>query len=445
MNKRKFLALAVATAIAGTTMLWVTSAYEVTYHPEANVSYTLNWNENFTGGLITITDWNETYTIMDRNLWATKSGSTCSSSDLWACWYYFQWWNNYWFPTAWSVATSKTQVDASEYWPWHYYSSSTFITKNPWDSSNNNNLRWWEDGTNEAMQWPCPEWYHVPSSGEWLGLSTMLWYNGSEDGEGSIQAINRLINELYIPFAGYRYYSSAGALNRGAIAYYWSSTAYSAGGEFILSFYSSGLYPQNGNYRSNGYSVRCFKNSPYSTSDLSSEQQPIVAEILLSVRKWTLTIWTTTWNLNLWEVNVSNNAQELSWSFGENSFWVEDMKWVETWYYTTISVTDLTWTVASHVISANNVYLKTAWNEPSYISWAIVSDSKVVFSNDIKLWHNNWAEPVTYFNRQNTPSNLAWRVWKWWDNLQIKVNIPAHTPFDTYRWIITYTLYDNDL
>jgi len=443
MKKKKFLTLAVVTAIAGTTMLWVTSAYEVSYHPEANVSYTLNWNENFTGGLITITDWTDTYTIMDRNLWATKSGSICSSADLWACWYYFQWWNNYWFPTEWSVATSSTQVDASGYWPWNYYSSSTWITKNPWNSSANYNLRWWVSGTYEAMQWPCPEWYHVPSSGEWLGLSTMLWYDRTYDSNASIQAINSLRNELYLPFAGYRGYSSAGVRYRGTYADYWSSTAYSADTAYRLYFNSAGLDPQHGYNRSNGFSVRCFKNSPYSASDLPSEQQPTVAQINLSVIKWALTIWTETWNLNLWEVNVSNNAQELSWSFGENSFWVEDMKWLETGYYTTISVTDLTWTVSTHVISADNVYLKTAWNEPSYITWATVNDSKVIFWSAITSWHSG-STPVNYFQRLNTASQDAWRVWKWWDNLQIKVNIPAHTPYDTYRWTITYTLYDLD-
>ena len=157
--KKKLLALAVATAIAGTTILWVTSAYEVIYHPEANVSYTLNsgfdTERQFTAGLITITNWTETYTIMDRNLWATSTG--IDSSDSY--WYYFQWWNNYWFPNIWSVATSSAQVDASNYWPWNYYSSSTFITRTSspydWSSVQKDNLRWWVSGTYEAMQWPC--------------------------------------------------------------------------------------------------------------------------------------------------------------------------------------------------------------------------------------------------------------------------------------------------
>jgi len=179
------------------------------------------------------------------------------------------------------------------------------------------------------------------------------------------------------------------------------------------------------------------------SSFIALEVSPTVAQINLSVIKWALTIWTETWNLNLWEVNVSNNAQTLSWSFGANSFWVEDMKWVESGYYTTISVTDLTWTVAGHMISADNVSLKTAWNEPSYITWAIVNDSKVIFWSAITSWHSG-STPVNYFQRLNTASEDAWRVWKWWDDLQIKVTIPAHTPYDTYRWTITYTLYDLD-
>ena len=180
------------------------------------------------------------------------------------------------------------------------------------------------------------------------------------------------------------------------------------------------------------------------SSFVALDVPPTVAQINLSVIKWALTIWTETWNLNLWQVNVSNSAQELSWSFGANSFWVEDMKWLETGYYTTISVTDLNWTVSGHSISANNVSLKTAWSMPSDISWATASEAKVIFWNGITDWHS-WSWQVNYFQRLNTATADAWRVWKWWDNLQIKVNIPAHTPYDTYRWTITYTLYDNDL
>lgn len=92
-------------------------------------------------------DWQNWITIMDKNLGATQvwnSGDTLSEDN---CGWYFQRWNNYMFPFTWSVATSSTQVYANTYWPWNYYSSSTFITRSSspykWDSSDNSNLWWW--------------------------------------------------------------------------------------------------------------------------------------------------------------------------------------------------------------------------------------------------------------------------------------------------------------
>jgi len=98
---------------------------------------------NSTLWLISVKNWNWWITIADKNLWATSTDIT--SSDSYG--YYYQRWNNYWFPNSWSVTTSSTQVNAQNYWPNNYYSSSTFITRSSspywWDSSNNANLRWW--------------------------------------------------------------------------------------------------------------------------------------------------------------------------------------------------------------------------------------------------------------------------------------------------------------
>ena len=422
MKKKKFLALAVATAIAGTTMLWVTSAYTVTYHPEANVSYTLNsgfdtsWE--FTAGLITITDWNETYTIMDRNLWATKSGSTCSSSDLWACWYYFQWWNNYWFPTAWSVATSRTQVDASGYWPWNYY-SSTFITVMYTDRSSvqNDNLRWWVSGTYEAMQWPCPEWYHVPSSGEWLGLSTMLWYDGTYNSDASKQARDRLNTELYFPFAGGRGYFSAGVNYQGADAYYWSSTAYSADLAYRLNFDSSGLHPQDGDYRSFGLSVRCFKNSPYSASDLPSEGGD--SEIIV----------------NIAALNGGQNTcsgEDFIFPAITASPVVQTIKLAKKFQC-------IFWNAANKAVTLHLSGDLTDWNG-NVIPWA-----------NVKLSNPEWTSTPTWLKNGTTAFSGQTFMW-WWKTLfnkvenmiweaqgsgvQIEITVPAWTPDGTYQWTI---------
>ena len=187
---------------------------------------TVNWLISITG------DGTTWYTIQDKNLWATtvyNNGDTLTQANMWNM---YQWWNNYWFPSTWSITTSSIQVDASTYWPWNYYSSSTFITwSQDWSSVYNDNLRWgetqwtwvsdwntiintgvlsvngqtwnvtiqtggnytagtwiditndeiWLDGTYEwtiqdysAMRWPCDEWFHIPSEADITLLLSIL-------------------------------------------------------------------------------------------------------------------------------------------------------------------------------------------------------------------------------------------------------------------------------
>ena len=103
------------------------------------------WNQS--EWLISITNWTTGYTMMDKNLWATtvyNDWDTLSQANMWNM---YQWWNNYWFPSTWTISkTSSTQVDASDYWPTNPYSSDTFITwSEDWSSVHNNDL--WGDTT----------------------------------------------------------------------------------------------------------------------------------------------------------------------------------------------------------------------------------------------------------------------------------------------------------
>lgn len=81
------------------------------------------------------------FTIMDKNLWATtvyNQGDTLTDDN---CGYFYQWGNNYGFPHSWTITTTRTKVDASTYWPWNYYKSSTFIIYDgDWSSVHNANL-----------------------------------------------------------------------------------------------------------------------------------------------------------------------------------------------------------------------------------------------------------------------------------------------------------------
>lgn len=91
-------------------------------------------------------NWTDWVTIMDKNLWATNVYNTWNTLSEANCGKYYQWWNCYWFAFAWNVTRTSTQVNASTYWPWNYYSAPMFITWYTWDSSDNRNLRWWVDG-----------------------------------------------------------------------------------------------------------------------------------------------------------------------------------------------------------------------------------------------------------------------------------------------------------
>lgn len=126
------------------------------------------------------TDWTTWTTISDKNLWASKAYNFWDALNEWNCWYYYQRWNNYWFPRSeYAVLTkSSTAVNASTYWPWNYYSSSTWITLGSWDSSNNDNLWGNTTGTVEARQWPCSSWFHIRTLSEFNSfnsLITSLW------------------------------------------------------------------------------------------------------------------------------------------------------------------------------------------------------------------------------------------------------------------------------
>lgn len=124
------------------------------------LSYSVNW-----------TNW---ITIADKDLWA---------SALYWQWYIYQRGNNHWFTISnYSDSISTTRVNASQYSWDNPYSSSTFIipsSSEKWDSSNNHDL--WGDPTDTliARRWPCPEWYHVPTSSDFLDilnvLTSFLW------------------------------------------------------------------------------------------------------------------------------------------------------------------------------------------------------------------------------------------------------------------------------
>lgn len=254
----------------------------------------------------------EWFIIMDRNLGATSNDISNPNSY----WYYYQWWNNHGFPSSKEVEKiSANQIDASSYWPWNYYENDTFIIWNNWDSSNNKNLWWWGDDNEnnwrwleinnpEERQWPCPQWYHIPSLWEWL-LLVKYWADTNNKTykyypERGVLELDNWYSEFRsyfkIPLAGEYYVSESDNILESNyrnylagndyeydsvhIRFQWSQSHYRTSSPAITStspnharsFYMDDIfyfYVGNTDTRNRSSSVRCFKNTyePAVTTD----------------------------------------------------------------------------------------------------------------------------------------------------------------------------------
>ena len=297
MTKKKFLTLAIATAIAGISLVWATTATSSYIHEKI-----VDWT-----GTITICDpvSNETkcITMMDKNLWATSDDIT--STDSYG--YNYQWWNNHWFlpclDSDWcstflwdDTMTTDERVDTFSpilYWPLHYYDSNIFrkITSNPydwsspsndnlwwWSGDSENNTRWYNTGTMSAInvldrQWPCPTWYHVPSQWEWwtllqywvanytwttLTTITLNWIYPLQDFSDST-AKTQFKTDFKIPFSTTR--SVLAQVWGGQNVYFWTSSPSVASESFGFSMISSKVNAYNSYSRAYSFPIRCFKNN----------------------------------------------------------------------------------------------------------------------------------------------------------------------------------------
>ena len=160
-------------------------------------------------------DWTNWITIADKNLWATTVFDSAALSSATytqdTCWYYFQRWNNCPFPKSAAATTMSTQVDATDYWPWNYYSSPIFRTTNQdWSSVTNSNLRWW-------VTWLVQVAKELETA--YIGDYECIRYKMNADSSGN----------LYVPIGWYNRSSSSrnASYNWNVSVDWWQSTNYS--------------------------------------------------------------------------------------------------------------------------------------------------------------------------------------------------------------------------
>jgi len=165
--------------------------------------------------------------------------------------------------------------------------------------------------------------------------------------------------------------------------------------------------------------------------------QTTTADVLLTIENWTLTIGidtgTAAGDIDLWTIQPSFKDQTVSWTF-EDSFWVEDLKWGATGYYTTVQVTDLTWVHAGqeYKIPAANVTFATT--NLHLITWSTNDKVETTLNDKIDTAKH-------YIGRDHGTGGL---LSLYGDEPKITVVVPANTPSAEYKGIITYTLYDLD-
>ena len=439
--------------IMGALAIWVVNATTTISEPYGHIDYTLNGNEDFEAQVITITDWTDTITILDRNLWATALGTWCEDSDLeWACmqwtedatyWYHFQWWNNHGFKPNFNNDTSfpkgeeaknydVVNVDASSYWPWNYYSWSTFITDSGWSNNGdwskvrNDNLRWWsltettdwvddtvnirdedylnwtdwkvDENTVTDRQWPCPEWFHVPSVWELAKLTKMFWL---DDEWSNYEEVSKAMHTgLNIPFAGSRNYYYASVNNMGSYAYLWSSSPYSASNPFPRYIYLNvdGYLGMDYSTRAYANSVRCFYDS----------YQPFTQSFTLS---FTGAEWgsISTWGIEAEEwssISRDDEAGTVSISWTVVATGISDEWYAFSWWLTdcvsgTVT-TGCSFTGVFKTIPYTITYLWT-WDDyvPSATGFTIKSNN-ITLTEPSKTWY-------TFTWRSGT--NMEWITW----------------------------------
>ncbi|MBR2709889.1 InlB B-repeat-containing protein, partial [Candidatus Saccharibacteria bacterium] len=108
----------------------------------------------------------------------------------------------------------------------------------------------------------CPKGWRLPANSGDYSFSTLMGsYGLPTTNQVSLTSANNYSGQLQNPLNFNRpgnYYWSAGALHgRGTGGWFWSSVAYSTASAHVLHFLSAAFYPQSGNAKGYGFSVRC--------------------------------------------------------------------------------------------------------------------------------------------------------------------------------------------
>jgi len=344
--------------------------------------------------------WDISFVIMDRNMWAEDVAQwNHYSESLSKVWYYYQWWNNYWFKNDSLPLNSWTSAifDASLWWPWNYYTSSKYLKVwRYWSlyKSNFNNLWWWESWTYEAMQWPCPEWYHIPDWNEWKDIIQLFKQQTSSLCNQNESRRSCFLRRLKLPLAWWLSPVDWSRLSFGTYCRYQSSTKNNlyiwSTSDISVDWYSPSWDP-----------IRCIKNSDsqkkklvYVTNWWTTPQSPkkvarswwYVETLPKSSKDWFVFVWWyTTPTFNEGTEVVNNNIES------DSDTVTVYAKRRERYENITITYNANWW-----YFSWNAETMQVSYNEQ--LDWSFIPDINLQFPNR---------------NSENI-SQQSWWMFAWW-------------------------------
>ncbi len=229
--------------INNTMFSYCTSTWQVIY-------WTSDWTSNWLtcNSDIYVCNWTWTwFALKSCNIWSSQLWTWTNRMTWWSR---FQWWNNNTFilnvnntNTWWYLANISTN------WPSNYYSSWVFLIGNPWFSWIWTNLWWFNDNTSLSKKWPCPTWYHVPTSLEWTDLLNLKW------DKNNLNDYQSLYDDLYIPTARYLDWATWQNYWSAIQTHLWTSEQWKA-----LMIYNTPNISIIARWVNNWYPIRCFKN-----------------------------------------------------------------------------------------------------------------------------------------------------------------------------------------
>ena len=426
MRKTKLLTLAVATVIAGTSLISVSSAADI-----------MTWKDGIID-VITICEEGNTskcITLMDRNLWASTNDITNTGSYG----NYYQRWNNhpfaYWelSAIAQNATTDRASWDISYSNYWYNWSITSFMKWSTdywennahyddlwwWSGDGVNNNRWYNTGIMQAInetwrQWPCPENYHVPSRWEWNTFMN-LYSDGTDQ-----NTVNdaEFLETFNIPSAGFLYNNDAN--NKGCGAFIWLSSPNA--GSITAMYFNMDLYssncPSKVGRRADGMPLRCFKNSSVTSSSDDG-----------------------------WESLITVNIAALN--SGQNTCSWEDYIFPNISALPTVQTISLAkrfscvfWNAAAKAVTLQLSGDLKDWNG-NVISWENVKLSNPEWTATpavLKNWTTTFSGQTFLWTWKTLFNKVANKIWQaYWSGVEIKITIPAWTPDGLYEGTLVLT------